>query len=177
MDILVGAKIVSNLKQQKILNIEEAERLIAFTNNSGPLFIIGTVGISLLGNINLGYTLLISHIIACLLVGIIFRNWKNYKRTVFENKTKKEDKHIKLSDFGEILGDSIRKSIATIVNIGGFIVIFSVIISILNSNGFFNFTGFIFDKINIPKNIRKFNSFRVNRAYKWSETNKFFANK
>lgn len=39
-----GAKIVSNLKEKKICNTEECERLIAFTNNSGPLFIVGTVG-------------------------------------------------------------------------------------------------------------------------------------
>ena len=38
-----GAKIVCNLKKDGICNKEEAERLIAFTNNSGPLFILGTV--------------------------------------------------------------------------------------------------------------------------------------
>lgn len=40
----VGAKIVANLKEQKLCTSIEAERLIAFTNNSGPLFIVGTVG-------------------------------------------------------------------------------------------------------------------------------------
>ena len=39
----VGAKIVANLKEQKLCTATEAERLIAFTNNSGPLFIIGTI--------------------------------------------------------------------------------------------------------------------------------------
>jgi len=40
----IGAQIVSNFKEQGICNKEEAERLISFTNNSGPLFIVGTVG-------------------------------------------------------------------------------------------------------------------------------------
>ena len=71
-----GAKIVSNLKSQNILSKEEAERLISFTNNSGPLFILGTVGISLLSNKKIGYILLISHLISCIIVGISFRNWK-----------------------------------------------------------------------------------------------------
>ena len=37
------AKIVSNFKSNNVCTKEEAERLIAFTNNSGPLFILGTV--------------------------------------------------------------------------------------------------------------------------------------
>ncbi len=46
----VGAKIVSNFRKDNILTKEEAERLISFTNNSGPLFILATVGISLFGD-------------------------------------------------------------------------------------------------------------------------------
>ncbi len=168
MDILVGAKIVANLKSQEVLSLEEAERLITFTNNSGPLFIIGTVGVSLLGDKQLGYILLVSHIISCLIVGIIFRNWKKTNKKISEKNIKKESKSVGLKDFGKILGDSIRKSIITITNIGGFIVIFSVLISILNSSGFFEFTGDIFRKLNISDVVRKFNNFRVYRAYKWS---------
>ena len=39
----VGAKIVTSLRKENIFTKSEAERLITFTNNSGPLFIIGTV--------------------------------------------------------------------------------------------------------------------------------------
>lgn len=39
----IGAKIVTNFRKNGICTKEEAERLITFTNNSGPLFIIGTV--------------------------------------------------------------------------------------------------------------------------------------
>lgn len=38
----IGAKIVCDLKKDKKISKIEAERLIAFTNNSGPLFIIAT---------------------------------------------------------------------------------------------------------------------------------------
>ena len=50
----VGAKIVSNFMEQGICTKEEAERMLAFTNNSGPLFIISTVGITLFGNTSIG---------------------------------------------------------------------------------------------------------------------------
>lgn len=72
----VGAKVVCNLKQEKIISKIEAERLIAYTNNSGPLFILATVGISLFGNKQIGITLLTSHILSALLVGYCFRFWK-----------------------------------------------------------------------------------------------------
>ena len=128
-----GAKIIVDLKEKGILNKEEAERLLAFTNNSGPLFILGTIGISFLNNKKIGYVLLITHILAALTVGILFRNWKIDKKTYLKrnNFNREESKNISLSKFGEILGNSIKKSIVTILNIGGFIVMFSVIISIL----------------------------------------------
>ena len=72
----VGAKIVANLKAQKLCTDIEAERLIAFTNNSGPLFIIGTVGVGLFSNASLGLLIFLCHILACLTVGFIFRWWK-----------------------------------------------------------------------------------------------------
>ena len=41
----VGAKIASKFRENNICSKAECERLLSFTNNSGPLFIIGTVGI------------------------------------------------------------------------------------------------------------------------------------
>ncbi len=38
-----GAKMVTNLREKKICSRIEAERLLCFTNNSGPLFIISVV--------------------------------------------------------------------------------------------------------------------------------------
>lgn len=45
----VGAKIVTKFRQNGECSKAEAERLLSFTNNSGPLFIIGTVGVSMFG--------------------------------------------------------------------------------------------------------------------------------
>lgn len=39
----VGAKIACNFRKNNICSKEECERLLSFTNNSGPLFIVGTV--------------------------------------------------------------------------------------------------------------------------------------
>lgn len=130
----IGAKMVCNLYDNKICSKSEAERLIAYTNNSGPIFILGSVGISLLGNVQFGKILLLSHILSALLVGIIFRFWKrNQVDLTFRNYNSESKALIRVSNLGEILGDAIKKSISTILLIGGFVVLFSVILSILSS--------------------------------------------
>ena len=135
----IGAKIAANFRKNNICSKEECERLLSFTNNSGPLFIVGTVGISMFGNSTIGLLLLITHILACITVGIIFRFWKfnssspNYVGTKTSNY--KKCKNITFSNLGEILGKSITNSISTILMIGGFVVIFSSIISILKASG------------------------------------------
>lgn len=71
-----GAKIVTKFRQEGLLTKAEAERLLTFTNNSGALFIIGTVGITLFGNTTIGVLLFITHILSCISVGFVFRFWK-----------------------------------------------------------------------------------------------------
>lgn len=136
----VGAKIACDFRENNTCSKAECERLLSFTNNSGPLFIMGTVGVGMYGNSTIGFLLFITHILACITVGILFRFWKinEDKETYTFNKNNFSDKNVSLSDLGEILGKSITNSISTVVMIGGFVVLFSVIISILNSSNIIN---------------------------------------
>lgn len=136
----VGAKIACNFRENNICSKSECERLLSFTNNSGPLFIMGTVGIGMYGNSTIGLLLFITHILACVTVGILFRFWKiNEDKTNYTfNKNNFSNKTVSLSDLGETLGKAITNSISTVVMIGGFVVLFSVIISILNSSNILN---------------------------------------
>ena len=147
----VGAKIASNFRQNNICSKEECERLLSFTNNSGPLFIIGTVGILMFKNTTIGVLLFITHILACITVGIIFRFWKRNKNSFNEYKTASvrntKSNIVNFSNLGEILAESITSSISTIFLIGGFVVIFSSIISILNSSGILNFSASVINPI------------------------------
>ena len=130
-----GAKIASDFRNKNILSKAECERLLSFTNNSGPLFIIGTVGISMFGSSLIGFLLFITHILGCITVGIIFRFWKRYSNINLKNLKYETSKNkIRISKLGSILSESISNSIYTIVIIGGFVVLFSVIISILNAS-------------------------------------------
>lgn len=137
----VGAKIASNFRQNNICSKEECERLLSFTNNSGPLFIIGTVGILMFGNTTIGILLFITHLLACITVGALFRYWKKGKNTFLttsSNFINSPKKSATFSNLGEILAESITSSISTILLIGGFVVIFSSIISIFKASGLLN---------------------------------------
>ena len=135
----IGAKIATNFRKENICTKEECERLLSFTNNSGPLFIIGSVGILLYRNTMIGLLLFITHLLASLSVGILFRFWKKTKHSdlnYFTSKTYTNTKTLaSFSNLGEILSESIVSSIKSILVIGGFVVIFSSIISILKSSG------------------------------------------
>lgn len=132
----MGAKIAANFRENNICSKEECERLLSFTNNSGPLFIIGTVGISMFGNSTIGFLLLITHLLASITVGFIFRFWK-YNSDLKSNQHSSSipyNNDISLSNLGGVIGNSITSSINTILLIGGFVVLFSVIISILQTS-------------------------------------------
>lgn len=152
----MGAKISANFRKNNICSKEECERLLSFTNNSGPLFIIGTVGITMFGNSTIGFLLLLTHLLASLTVGFLFRFWK-YKTKEKNNLQKYESNKINeitLSNLGGIIGNSITNSINTILLIGGFVVLFSVILNIIKTSNLLNilcnFINPIFNLLNIP---------------------------
>ena len=145
----VGAKIASKFRENNICTKTECERLLSFTNNSGPLFIIGTVGILMYQNTGIGILLFITHLLGCLSVGFLFRFWKRNKTDSIANDKKivnkktnysyvSNKKTANFSNLGEIMAESITNSISTILLIGGFVVLFSSIISILKASGVLN---------------------------------------
>ena len=152
----VGAKIACILRESNTCSKAECERLLAFTNNSGPLFIIGTVGIKMFGSSTIGFLLLVTHILACISVGICFRFWNSSHSSAkyVSNGVKTFSfSKVYLSNLGEVIGKSITNSISTILNIGGFIVIFSVVISILKHSNFILVLAPILDFFHIQSNI------------------------
>lgn len=133
----IGAKVTADLYTKKLINKEEAERLLAFTNNSGPLFILSFVGISLLNDTKTGLLLLFTHIFSAILIGITLGILSKNKNIRLEDFYISENANT--LTFSEIIVNSVKNSVNTILVIGGFIIFFSVIISILSSGYFFIF--------------------------------------
>ncbi len=139
----VGAKITADLRESKLCTKTEAERLLTFTNNSSPLFITGAIATGIFARPELGMMLLITHCAACITVGLVFRFYKRersgkssyYSKNIIYRAVAelKDSPSINFSNIGLKLGDAVKNSINTLLMIGGFIVLFSVLINILVS--------------------------------------------
>ncbi len=119
----VGAVCAASLYTAGECSKTEAEKLLAFCNNSGPMFIIGAVGTGMLGNYKLGVFLYIVHILSAIICGMIF---KNYQKDSAEKllPPAREDAELKTAALD--IGAAVVKSVNTILLICGFIIIFAV---------------------------------------------------
>ncbi|NLB89139.1 MAG: sporulation integral membrane protein YlbJ [Syntrophomonadaceae bacterium] len=132
----VGAILSKKLYEENMLTANETERLVSFTNNSSPLFIIGAIGIGMFNSAAFGYLLAASHYLANLLVGLFWRFKAITPVIPKENKVTIKSAFSQLvnaqtAGIGKILGDAIRNSINNILAIAGFIIFFSVLTRML----------------------------------------------
>ena len=72
----VGAKTAISLYENGMCTKTEAERLLAFCNNSGPAFILGVVGAGVFASSRVGVLLYLAHAAASICIGILFRFYK-----------------------------------------------------------------------------------------------------
>ena len=128
----IGAKYCADLYKLGYIEKKEYVRLLNIASNVGPLFLIGSVASALLNNIYLGYILLVGNYLSCILIGFITQK----KRTV-NNTSPLNSKQTSSQNLGIAIKNSIENSILTILNIGGFIIIFSVIISLIKNSTLF----------------------------------------
>lgn len=138
----VGASLVSNIRMNNSISKDEAQRLISFSNTSGPLFMIGAVAIGMLKNPAAGTLLSIAHYISAITVGLLFRFYgsKSYKKNILikDNYFKRsltslvELKNKRLGSISTIMSKSIESAFSSMFMIGGFLIIYSVVIEILN---------------------------------------------
>lgn len=143
----VGAKVISDLYKQNVISEKTANKLTTFCSTSGPLFIIGTVGTSLFCSPLIGYIMLLSHITASILNGIIYRN--KYV-DLYSNDFNKEIN----KNYNKIISNCMTNSILSILVVGGFITIFYIIIDILIDIKVISFLSSGLDFILSPFNLK-----------------------
>lgn len=129
----LGAKYACDLYENRSINYNTLQRLLNIASNSSPLFMLGSVGISMFKSPSIGYIFLLSNLISCMIMGMILPSSQDYTNTNFiENSSYPQDTAI------GIFKSSIENSIKTCLSIGGFITAFSVVNNILNHNSVFN---------------------------------------
>ena len=144
----MDAVITCKFRKNQLCSAVEAERLLSFTNTADPLFMFGAVAVGMFAMPELGAIIALAHYLSSFLVGIIFRFHGRGRDEVVKSETTVRG-NILLRAFralynarvqdnrpiGQLLGDSVKSSINTILLIGGFIILFSVFLRIISIIG------------------------------------------
>lgn len=124
-----GAKLICEKFENNQITNQQAKKMMSFCSVSGPMFMLGTVGIMMLSSYKAGVVVLISNIVASLLNGIIYRG---KKEQVFNRSQIITTKKI---DFA----DSVYDSLIAILMVGAYVVFSFLIIEIFNTLGIIKF--------------------------------------
>lgn len=126
----LGAATVAQLYRDGSLTRDEAERALAFCNNSGPAFLIGAAGTGIFHSAGIGLLLYGVHVLAAVLVGMLFAPQRRRKASA-------ERTQIAVVSFAVALPEAVRASVQTLLTVCGFVVTFSVVTGMLDAAGIF----------------------------------------
>jgi sporulation integral membrane protein YlbJ len=131
----VGAKTVIALYESGSCSKTEAERLLSFCNNSGPAFILGVVGAGVFSSSSVGLLLYLTHTLASVCVGLIFRYWgRGNKKDSLSHLPESAARR-----FAPAFVDSVKSAFQTTINICGFVIFFTIFIKLLFLSGLLPF--------------------------------------
>lgn len=130
----LGCKYCCDLYELGRISKEEYLRLLNIASNASPIFLIGSVGAAMLGNIKYGFILLLGNYLAPLIIGFFTK--KNTHE--FNNSNEYPLKIDGSYNFGIIIKTSIENAINTTLQVGAFVIIFSIIIGIIKNNSLIN---------------------------------------
>jgi sporulation integral membrane protein YlbJ len=145
----MDAVITGKFRRSGLCTRIEGERLLSFTNTADPLFMFGAVAVGMFHRPELGVVLSVAHYLASFTVGFIFKYyrggetaltvapeqaqgqtmWRRAVRSLFQ--ARRDDGR----PFGKLMGDAVRESMSTLLMIGGFIMLFSVLVQMLTAFG------------------------------------------
>ena len=128
----VGARTALQLYEQGLCSKTEAERLLAFCNNSGPAFILGVVGAGIFGDSRVGLLLYLTHALASLMVGLLFRFYGGWER---KHTPKPRPKPIRTVTLPAAFTGAVSRSLQSTLNICAFVVFFAVVLRLLSAYG------------------------------------------
>lgn len=127
----VGAKTVSDLKNNGLISDGEAVRAACACSTSSPMFLISSVGVIMFNSTSFGLKLLITHLISAVINGFIFSFYaKKEKLSANTNFTPKKADNL--------LYESVYSSVISVLIVGGLITVFYLFTEILLKTGVLN---------------------------------------
>jgi sporulation integral membrane protein YlbJ len=145
----IGSMVTARLRAQGLCTRAEAERLMSFTNNSSPLFMLVAVAVGMFNNPGLGALIAGAHYLSNLTLGFALRFYArndteripeppapNRGLVKYAFRRMLEVQRRENRPVGKIMGNAVRNAVGNLLNIGGFIILFAVIIRLLGAAGF-----------------------------------------
>ena len=163
----VGARLTAQLCEQKLLNRDEAERLVSFTSTSDPIFLIGAVSIGFFHDAGLATILAFAHYGGGVIIGFLMRyHGKSLPAVPKQTKTVRSSLWVqalremhkaRLIDgrpIGLLLRQAIQSSLQLVFVIGGLVVLFAVVMEFMQRIGLmlvlYSIVGLILQLFQIP---------------------------
>ncbi|MDH7479656.1 MAG: sporulation integral membrane protein YlbJ, partial [Syntrophomonadaceae bacterium] len=143
----VGAVLTGRLRRSQLVTRLEGERLLSFTNNASPLFMLVAIPVGMLGFPAAGAYLATVNYATNLMVGLLFRfygknrpspiAWESGLSAPMQSPLRAllEGRRSDGRPLGKLMGDAVRTATTNLMVIGGFIVFFSVLLQLLGVLG------------------------------------------
>ena len=130
----VGARTAISLYQSGMCSRTEAQRLLAFCNNSGPAFILGVVGAGVFASSRVGVLLCLAHALASVCVGVLFRFYPG------DGKGRRGGgapaaPRFQARRFTAVFTGAVKNSFLSTLNICAFVIFFTVVLQMLVTTG------------------------------------------
>lgn len=147
----LGAKVITQLLASQSISKEEADYLLSFCNNVSPIFIINYLVISALGDARLILPVLCILIGSPILCSFLFRFFQKNK---FQKPYCDMNPEIHITSFHiQTLNACLMDSFEMMVYLGGYIMIFSVIISLLQTFRFLELIRYLLPLLEVTNGI------------------------
>ncbi|TCZ79914.1 sporulation protein [Paenibacillus albiflavus] len=138
-----GAKITAELRLKGLVTQHQGECLLAISQLASPAFIITVIATAFLGEPSLGIYLAILHYASGLAIGFIWTQPKpKYSELIRSTESSLSPlsimKRAQMQDgrsFGKLLGDAVSSSVTGLMVIGGYIIMFSVLMNVITMTG------------------------------------------
>ncbi|MCQ4637416.1 hypothetical protein NE619_11835 [Anaerovorax odorimutans] len=135
----MGAKIIGDMRKEHTISRAEAKRLISFCSTSGPTFMVGAVGVGMLGSAAAGILIAVSHYLGAVLNGMIY--------SFFFRKKSREPaaaapQNRRNQGLLEIFTDAILSAFKSLAIILAYIILFMFLTDLMHMGGLFSWIGY-----------------------------------
>ncbi len=141
----VGARLLSEFYEGGRIDKKEAEKIASFTSFGSPIFIIGTVGVAMFGNKTYGYLLLCAHCLGTFFNGLLYRG----------KRSEHSELRLPGAAGGDLLNKSMTETLLSVGIVGGFIVLFNLLIDMVDNTEIFSPLFYLSACLNIPSRAAK----------------------